>query len=117
MKLKLDQSHALDRLRFDVFDASDIEEMVLVVIDEKSFHLGRVHAAIGLRDIENRDAEVGKDVAGHPLNGQRAGEHCGDDQHQERDRSSEGKGNQIHSATQQVFAVRAPPPVVEEPRS
>src|SRR5262249_36495850 len=33
-------------------------------IEKKSFHLGRVHAAIGLRDVENRDAEIGKDVAG-----------------------------------------------------
>ena len=54
----------MDRLRFDVFDFGDVEEMVLVVVDQKSFHLRRVHPAIGLRNIENRDAEVRKYVAG-----------------------------------------------------
>ena len=54
-----------------MLDAGDVEEMVLVIVDEKPFHLGRVHAAIGLGDIENRDAEVGENVAGHPLDGEK----------------------------------------------
>ena len=75
MKLQLDQRRALNRLRFDVFDAGDVEEMVLVIIDQKPFHLRRVHAAIGLSDINHRDAEVGEYVARHPLNGEKAREH------------------------------------------
>jgi hypothetical protein len=50
----------LDRLRFDVFDAGDIEKMVLVVIDEKAFHLSRVHPAIGTGLTGDRWARPGQ---------------------------------------------------------
>ena len=45
-------------LRFDVFDSGDVEEVILVVVREKPFHLRRVHAAVRLRYIDCRVAEV-----------------------------------------------------------
>ena len=52
-------------LRLDVLDAVDVEEVILVVVGDEPFHLGRVHAAVGLGDVERRHAEVGEDVARH----------------------------------------------------
>ena len=70
-----------------MLDAGDVEEVVLVVVDDEPFHLGRIHAAIGLGDIENRYTEIGKDVAGHPLDGEQTRHHYRDGQHQNSDRS------------------------------
>ena len=41
--------------------------MVLVVVGEEPFHLARVHAAVGLRHVNGRHAEVGEDVGRHAL--------------------------------------------------
>jgi len=65
-----------------MLDAADVEEVVLVVVDDEPFHLGRIQAAIGLSDIENRDTEIRKDVAWHPLDGKKPRNHHGDGQHQ-----------------------------------
>jgi hypothetical protein len=69
-----------------MLDAGDVEEVVLEVVDDEPFHLGRIEAAIGLSDIENRDAEIGKDVARHSLDGKKTRHHHGDDQHQNSNR-------------------------------
>ena len=41
-------------LRFDVLDAGDVEEVVLVVVGDEPFHLRRVHAAVRLGDVDHR---------------------------------------------------------------
>ena len=65
MKLELHDRSALDVLGLHVLDAGDVEEVVLVVVGQVAFHLQRVHAAIGLRDVDGRDAQGGEDIAGH----------------------------------------------------
>src|SRR3984893_10206148 len=52
MELELDQRYALDRFAFDMLDAGNIEEMVFVIVDDEPFHLRRIKAAIGLRDVD-----------------------------------------------------------------
>jgi hypothetical protein len=49
-----------------VFDARDVEEMILVVIDEEALHLRRLHPAVRLRDVDHRQIEVREDVHRHP---------------------------------------------------
>ena len=66
-------------LRFDVVDAVDVEEVVFVVVGDQPFHLGGVHAAVGLGDVDDRQVEVGEDVDLHPGQGQAAAEDEGGD--------------------------------------
>ena len=54
-------------LRLDVVDAADVEEVVLVVVGEQPFHLRRVHAAVGLADVDDRQVQVREDVDFHPF--------------------------------------------------
>src|SRR5258708_1375017 len=69
MEEKLDQADVLDRLRLDVLDPADVEEVILVVEDEIAFHLRGVHAAVGLGDVDDGQVEFGKDVDGHSFHG------------------------------------------------
>ena len=62
----------------DVVDAVDVEEVVLVVVGEQALHLRRVHAAVRLGDVDDRQIQVGKDVDRHPRHGQQAAERDGD---------------------------------------
>ena len=48
MEHELEQRLARDASAFDVIDASDIEEVIFVVVRQISFHLLWVHAAIRL---------------------------------------------------------------------
>ncbi len=57
---------------FDVMDAVDVEEVVLVVVGDQPFHLGRVHAAVGLGDVDDRQVQAGEDVDLHAVEGQTA---------------------------------------------
>ena len=66
-KIQLHQRHALDVLRLDVVDAADVEEVVLVVVGDQPFHLLRVHAAVGLADVDDRQIERGEDVDLHSV--------------------------------------------------
>ena len=77
VELQLDQRDALDVLALDVLDAVDVEEVVLVVVGDEPFHLGGVHAAVRLGDVERRDAEVGEDIARHPLHREQTGQQRG----------------------------------------
>ena len=54
VEIELHQRHALDVLRFDVVNAVDVEEVILVVVGDQPFHLLRVHSAVGLRDVDDR---------------------------------------------------------------
>jgi hypothetical protein len=62
MEIQLHQGHALDVLRFDVVNAVDVEEVVFVVVGDQPFHLGRVHAAVGLGDVDDRQIQAGENV-------------------------------------------------------
>ena len=92
---------------FDVMDAVDVEEVVLVVVGDQPFHLLRVHAAVGLADVDDRQVQGGEDVHLHPAEGQHAGEGDAGDQHHDRDRPAEGGGDRVHRlATQRVVEYR-----------
>ena len=86
MKRQLQERHVLNRLRFDALDAADVEEVVLVVVREMAFHLRGAHAAVGLRDIDDRQIEVRKDVDRHPGDRQDGGERQADHGDDDRDR-------------------------------
>ena len=58
MKRQLQQAGVLDRLRLDALDAVDVEEVVLVVVDDVPLHLRRAHAAVRLRDVDDRQIEI-----------------------------------------------------------
>ena len=70
MERQLQQAGVLDRLRLDALDAVDVEEVVLVVVDEIPLHLRRAHAAVRLRDVDDRQIQIGKDVDAHPADGE-----------------------------------------------
>ena len=98
MELELDQRHALDRFAFDMLDAGDVEEVVLVVVDDEPFHLRRVHAAVRLGDIQDGHPEIREDVPRHPIDRQKTHQCNGYDHRQKRDRASQCKRHQVHRA-------------------
>ena len=59
---ELDNGHPLDILRLDVVDAGHVERVALVVGSDLALHLARVHAAVGLGDVDDRQVEGGEDV-------------------------------------------------------
>ena len=73
-------------LRLDVLDAGDVEEVIFVVVGEVALHLRRVHAAVGLRDVDGRNAQRREDVARHFLQGQPRTQNDGKDEHDDRER-------------------------------
>src|SRR5262249_22735160 len=86
MKVELHQGHALDIATFDVVDAADIEEVILVVIGDQSFHLARVHAAVRLGNIDHWQIEPREDVDLDAREGQAASEYDGHHGDHDRDR-------------------------------
>jgi hypothetical protein len=93
---ELEQRRVLDRLRLDALDAVDVEEVVLVVIGDEPFHLRRAHPAIGLRDVDDREIEIGEDVGPHPADGEPRRQRHGHGGDQDRDRAPQGGANQPH---------------------
>ena len=85
MKHQLHQRRALDALAFDVLDAGDVEEVILVVISEIAFHLRRVHAAVGLRHVDRGRAELGENIHRHAPDCQKRRQRNGNDGHHNRD--------------------------------
>jgi hypothetical protein len=67
VKHQLHQRRALNAFAFDVIDAGDVEEVILVVISAVAFHLRGVHAAERLRDVYRRVAHLRKDIHRHTL--------------------------------------------------
>src|SRR5439155_16182655 len=70
MEDKLEQSLAWYTSAFHVIDTGDVDEVIFVVVRQISFHLLRVHAAIWLRNIDHRIADLWKDIHRHSLDGQ-----------------------------------------------
>ena len=64
LEVQPDQADVLNRLGLDVVNPGDVEEVILVVVDEITFHLRRVHAAVGLRDDDHREIQVRENVDG-----------------------------------------------------
>jgi len=99
MEKELHQGDALDVLAFDVFDAGDVQEVVLVVVGQEPFHLLRVHAAVGLGHVDDRRVQVRKNVHRHAKHGQPGPQHDGDNADHHRDWMPHGKDNGIHRST------------------
>ena len=62
LEKQLHHRHALDIPALNVMDARDIKKLILVIVGEKPLHLGWVHAAVGLGEVDDRQTEVGEDV-------------------------------------------------------
>ena len=93
---QLHHRHALDVAALDVVDAGDVEKVVLVIVGEQPLHLRRVHAAVGLGDVDDREVQVGEDVDRHPGHGQHAAQRDGDDEHHHGERPPHGKDDRVH---------------------
>ena len=86
VEVQFHQRHALDILRLDVVDAGDVEKVVFVVVRQVSLHLRRVHAAVWLADVYDRQVQTGEDVNRHLAN-------CEDAAQRDADKSNDhGKG-------------------------
>ncbi len=66
VEVELHHRHALNVSALDVMDPVDVEEVVLVIVGEEPLHLSRVHAAVGLADVDDGEVQIGKDVDRHP---------------------------------------------------
>ena len=98
MELELDERNALDRFAFDVLDAGDVEEVVLVVVRDKPFHLRWVQAAVRLGHIQHGHPQIREDVPRHAIERQKTQQCSGDHRNQKRDRASQCKRHQVHRA-------------------
>ena len=96
MEEQLHHRHALDVPALDVMDARDVKKVILVIVGEQPLHLGWVHAAVGLGDVDDRQIQVGEDVDRHPCHGQRTAQHDGYDKHHDREGPPHGKGDRVH---------------------
>jgi hypothetical protein len=97
MELKLHNRSALDGLRFYVFNARDVEEVILVAVGEVALHLGGVHAAERLGDVNRRNAERRKNIARHALDAEHGGECDCEDENDHRKRTTQGELQEIHA--------------------
>ena len=87
---------ALDRLCLYALNAIDVEEVVLVVVRDKSFHLLRTHAAVWLRNIDDRQIEVRKDIDARPHDSQHGRKRQCDNQDDDGDGPPKGDTNKPH---------------------
>src|SRR5690349_2000573 len=85
-----------------MLDACDVKKMVLIIVGEISFHLGRIHTSIGLGDINRWNPEIRKNITRHlpqrDKSGQQKPDHC----HNDCDWSSKRELNQAHSIMKSV---------------
>ncbi len=70
MEAQLHERRALHGTGLHVVNAANVQEVILVIIHEVAFHLGRVHAAIRLRHVDDRFSQVREDIHLHALNGE-----------------------------------------------
>ena len=80
-----------------MLDAGDVEEVVLVVVGQVAFHLQRVHAAIGLCDVDGRDAQGREDVTSHFFLGLPRTEQDRHDDDDDGPRMAEGETGKGHA--------------------
>ena len=67
MKDQLHQGGSLDVPALDVVYAVYVEKMILVIVGEQTFHLGWVHPAVRLADVDDRQIQGRKDIDRHPF--------------------------------------------------
>ena len=79
-----------------MLDAGDVEEVILVIVGEVPLHLCWIHAGVGLRDVDRRDAERRKDVTWHRAYRQERSHHQADDEDYHRQRPSHCYLNEVH---------------------
>ncbi len=96
MEVELHKGDALDVLTLDMVNAGNVEEVILVVVGQEGFHLLRVHAAVGLGHVDDRDVEIGEDVDLHARRGQAGPQDEGGDAHHHGDRVPQSKDDGIH---------------------
>ena len=89
MEVQLHQGDALDVLGFDVFNAGDVQKVVLVVVRQVPFHLGGIHASVRLCDIDRGRAQLRKDIDLHLPDRHDRRQRDGNDGHNDRDRTSD----------------------------
>src|SRR5579884_2643683 len=99
MELEFDDCRALNGFRFNMLNTGNVEEMIFVVIGQVPFHLGRVHSAVRLRDVNRRNAECGKNVLGHLLPREHGNQRHSDHYHDDCERTAQCKFRKIHWAT------------------
>ena len=90
MKTKLQERDALDVLALNVLNPRDVEEVILEIVGEITFHLLRVHAAVGLRNVDRRRAEVWKNVHRHASQSKEGTERHSYHSHHDGNRSLQG---------------------------
>ena len=83
-------------LRLDVVDARDIEEMILVIVRQETFHLRRVHAAVGLADVDHREVQRGENIDGHLPNRQEPAQADANQRNHHGQRASQCKEDKVH---------------------
>lgn len=80
-----------------MLDACNVEEVVLVVGDEIAFHLSRVHTAVRLRHIDDRQVQIRKNAHRHADQRQDRAQSNTDDGHQDGDGPSHRDVNKPHT--------------------
>jgi hypothetical protein len=89
MELELHDRGTLDCLRFHVLDVGDVEEVVFVEIGQVRLHLRRVHATVGLGDVDRGDSQRRKHVAGHLFHREQGSQRDGENGDDDRQRAAE----------------------------
>ena len=79
-----------------MLDAGDVEEVIFVVVGDVALYLGGVHAAEGLGNVDRGDAERGKRIAGHALEGEGGAEADRDNENEDGPRGAQGEADEIH---------------------
>ena len=64
---------------------------IFVIAGDQPFHLGGVHAAVGLGHVDDGHVQIGEDVGPHPQDGKEAAECDGDHRHHHGDRMPQAK--------------------------
>src|SRR5664280_1614961 len=70
--------------------------MVLIIIGEEAFHLGRVHPSIRLRDVNGRNAQGRKNIARHFPQCERRAKGHSDHRHDDGKRPAQCRLDQSH---------------------
>src|SRR5439155_15042873 len=96
IKLELDDGGTLNRLRLHMLDASDVKEVILVVIGEVTFHLRRVHAAEWLRDVNGGNTQRGENVTWHLAQCQDRAKRHGKYRHHDSKGAAHRRLNKVH---------------------
>ncbi len=79
-----------------MLDASDVKEVILVVIGEVTFHLRRVHAAEWLCDVNGGNTQRGENVTWHLAQCQDRAKRHSNHRHHNRERAAHRRLNEIH---------------------